>query len=165
VPAHRRTGVAMYSMVSVAALIRRLALLAAVGIFIYPSVSAKAQTCSHSANQREWNICAGKEAAASDQRLKQLLAEISSRADSARRVQLAAVQSKWESFRDSDCTWQADAFLGGSIQPAIYSQCITSLTEARISDLKVQLCDGFGATGSCAASRKYDSPIEKPGRS
>ena len=150
-----------YSMLSVVTLLRRLARLAVAGIFVYPIVSAKAQTCDDSANQREWNICAGNEAAASDQRLKQLLREISARADSARRARLAAVQGSWESFRDADCKWQADAFAGGSIRPAIYAQCLTALTEARITDLKLQLCEGFGAMGSCAASRKYDARTAK----
>jgi len=137
-----------------------------IGIFSaltsWPLVTARAQDCSHSANQREWNICAGNEAAHSERRLDQLIAEISSRADSARRAQLQGVQEKWKAFRDSDCQWQANAFTGGSIQPAVYAECIVALTEARIADLKLQLCEGFGVRGPCAESRRYDLPVVKP---
>jgi uncharacterized protein YecT (DUF1311 family) len=132
------------------------------GLVLWPLGTARAQDCRHSANQREWNICAGNNAAAADHRLEQLLTEISSRADSARRARLQAVQQTWKAFRDNDCQWQADAFTGGSIQPAIYAECILALTEARISDLKLQLCEGFGARGPCAESRKYDLPMTKP---
>ncbi|HJQ22524.1 MAG TPA: lysozyme inhibitor LprI family protein [Blastocatellia bacterium] len=121
-----------------------------------PLVTASAQDCDHSANQREWNICTAGEAAKLDRRLDQLLAQISSRTDSARRAELARVQDKWKVFRDADCQWQAAAFAGGSIQPAVYSQCIIGLTAARIADLKLQLCEGFGVRGPCAESRRYD---------
>jgi hypothetical protein len=74
---------------------------------------------------------------------------------------LQAVQQTWKAFRDNDCQWQADAFTGGSIQPAIYAECILALTEARIADLRLQLCEGFGVRGPCAKSRKYDLPMPK----
>ena len=128
---------------------------------VCPLLAANAQDCNHSPDQQSWNICTANEAAASDRRLKRLLAEVSSASDSARRVQLETVQAQWESFRDSDCQWQAEAFAGGSIQPTVHSQCITALTEARIADLKLQLCEGFGVRGSCAASRRYDLPATK----
>jgi uncharacterized protein YecT (DUF1311 family) len=131
------------------------------GFFVSPLMTASAQDCDHSPNQLEWNICTANEAANLDRRLGQLLAQISSRADSARRAQLESVQEKWKVFRDADCQWQADAFSGGSIQPVVYSQCITALTRARIQDLKLQLCEGFGVRGTCAESRKYDLPIAK----
>lgn len=127
-------------------------------LLVWPLLPATAQDCNHSPDQRAWNICTANEAELSDRRLKRLLAEISSVADSARRLQLATVQAKWKTFRDSDCQWQAAAFAGGSIQPTVYSECITALTEARIADLKLQLCEGFGARGACAASRNYDLP-------
>jgi uncharacterized protein YecT (DUF1311 family) len=130
-------------------------------LLFWPLLPANAQACDHSPDQLAWNICSAKEAEASDQRLERLVAEISSHADSARRVQLATIQAEWQTFRDSDCLWQADAFAGGSIQPAVYSQCLTAVTEGRIAELKVQLCEGFGVRGTCAASRTYDLPTPK----
>jgi uncharacterized protein YecT (DUF1311 family) len=130
-------------------------------LMLSPLVTARAQDCSHSPNQREWNICAGNKAAHSERRLTQLLAAVSSSADSVRRAQLGSVQEKWKTFRDSDCQWQADAFTGGSIQPVVYSECITALTEARIADLKLQLCEGFGVRGPCVESRKFDLRVTK----
>jgi len=130
-------------------------------LLVWPLLPANAQDCNHSPDQRAWNICTANEAEMSDQRLKRLLAEISSSAGPARRVQLETVQAEWKTFRDSDCKWQADAFAGGSIQPTVYSQCLTALTEARIADLKLQLCEGFGVRGACPASRKYDLPAAK----
>ena len=132
--------------------------IALTGLLILPLLPANAQDCNHSPDQRAWNTCTANEAELSDKRLDRLLAEISSHADSARRLQLETVQAKWKTFRDSDCKWQAAAFAGGSIQPTVYSECVTALTEARIADLKLQLCEGFGVRGACAASRNYDLP-------
>ena len=132
------------------------------GLFVSPLVTASAQDCDHSANQRDWNICTANEAAKLDRRLDQLLAQISARADSTRRAELVSVQDKWKMFRDADCQWQADAFSGGSIQPAVYSECVIVLTTARITELKLQLCEGFGVRGPCAESRRYDLPAGKP---
>ena len=112
-------------------------------------------------DQRAWNICTANQAEISDQRLRRLLAEVSSNADSGRRVQLARVQQKWTVFRDSECEWQTDAFAGGTIQPVVYSQCVIALTEERIAYLKLQLCEGGGMRGPCDASRKYDLPPRK----
>jgi uncharacterized protein YecT (DUF1311 family) len=131
------------------------------GLFLSALRVAEAQDCDHSPNQREWNICTANEAATLDRRLNQLVTEISSGVDSTRSVQLKSVQKKWETFRDTDCEWRADAFAGGSIQPAVYSQCVIALTKARIAELKLQLCEGFGVRGPCAESRRYDLPVEK----
>jgi uncharacterized protein YecT (DUF1311 family) len=130
-------------------------------LVFWPLLAANAQDCSHSPDQRAWDICTANEAELSGRRLERLLAEISSGADSARRVQLETIQRQWKTFRDSDCRWQADAFAGGSIQPVVYSQCITAVTEGRIAELKLQLCEGFGVRGPCAASRKFDLPSPK----
>ena len=123
--------------------------------------SAKAQKCN-SVNQGELNECAAKAAQNSSKRLERLLSEISSREDASRSASLHQTQLKWESFRDSQCTWEADAFAGGSVQPMWYSNCVTALTEERIADLKYSLCEVSGMTGACAASRKYDLPKRKP---
>jgi len=130
-------------------------------LLVWPLLSAQAQDCDHSPDQRAWNICTANQAEISDQRLRRLLAEVSSNADSGRRVQLARVQQRWTVFRDSECEWQTDAFAGGTIQPVVYSQCVIALTEERIAHLKLQLCEGGGMRGPCDASRQYDLPPRK----
>jgi hypothetical protein len=42
------------------------------------------------------------------------------------------------------------------MQTMEYATCMTGLTWARIGELKHYLCEGFGLTGDCAASRRYN---------
>lgn len=50
-------------------------------------------------------------------------------------------QKDWLKFRDSHCKFQIEQYKGGSIQPLIYSTCLTERTNARIEDLKAILED------------------------
>jgi uncharacterized protein YecT (DUF1311 family) len=50
-------------------------------------------------------------------------------------------QKDWLKFRDSHCKFEIEQFKGGSIQPLIYSTCLTERTNARIEDLKTILED------------------------
>ena len=45
-------------------------------------------------------------------------------------------QKDWLKFRDSHCKFEIEQYNGGSIQPLIYSNCLTQLTNARIENLK-----------------------------
>lgn len=50
-------------------------------------------------------------------------------------------QKDWLKFRDSHCKFKIEQFKGGSIQPLIYSTCLTERTNDRIEDLKTILED------------------------
>lgn len=49
---------------------------------------------------------------------------------------LKAAERAWISYRDVQCKAAAQQFEGGTIASMIYSQCLTTLTQHRIADLK-----------------------------
>jgi uncharacterized protein YecT (DUF1311 family) len=50
-------------------------------------------------------------------------------------------QKDWLKFRDSHCKFEIKQYDGGSIQPLLYSTCLTERTNVRIEDLKAILED------------------------
>ena len=55
---------------------------------------------------------------------------------------LKQAERAWLSYRDLQCKAAAQQYEGGSMAPMIYSQCLTTLTEHRIADLKSIYEDG-----------------------
>ncbi|QEW22459.1 hypothetical protein LA6_004683 [Marinibacterium anthonyi] len=49
---------------------------------------------------------------------------------------LLAAQRQWIAFRDAACQAEILPYDGGSIQPLIYSTCMTRITRQRTEDLK-----------------------------
>jgi uncharacterized protein YecT (DUF1311 family) len=49
---------------------------------------------------------------------------------------LKEAQRAWISYRDIQCKAAAQQYEGGTMAPMIYSQCLTTLTEHRIADVK-----------------------------
>lgn len=137
--------------------------LLAAALLSMSSASLHAQApCDTVSTQTAMTRCAQQAAHRSAERLRSLLAELRTVLDSARFVSLGQVQGRWETYRDSHCTWEGNAFEGGSIAPMWISNCIASVTEARIQTLKIHLCEGAGMTGECAASHRYDLPKRGP---
>lgn len=48
---------------------------------------------------------------------------------------LLDAQRKWLAFRDAACTAEIAPYSGGSIQPMIWSRCLTRLTRTRTQEL------------------------------
>ena len=48
-------------------------------------------------------------------------------------------QSLWLKYRETSCQYASSQYEGGSIQPLIYSSCITSLTKERVENLESYL--------------------------
>lgn len=55
---------------------------------------------------------------------------------------LKEAERTWLSYRDIQCKAAGQQYEGGSMAPMIYSQCLTTLTEHRIADLKSIYEDG-----------------------
>ena len=55
---------------------------------------------------------------------------------------LKEAERAWLSYRDIQCKAAGQQYEGGSMSPMIYSQCLTTLTEHRIADLKSIYEDG-----------------------
>ena len=114
--------------------------------------------CDTAFTQSDLNICAYQAADRSEKKLQALLGELRARLDSTRFRQLQRVQVKWQTYRSAHCSWEGDAVSGGSMTPMVVSGCYRALTEERIQDLKLNLCEGEGEAGECDASHRYDVP-------
>jgi uncharacterized protein YecT (DUF1311 family) len=55
---------------------------------------------------------------------------------------LKEAERAWLSYRDIQCKAAGQRYEGGSMRPMIYAQCLTTLTEHRIADLKSVYEDG-----------------------
>src|ERR1051326_2419697 len=111
--------------------------------------SAAAEDCDSSQNQRDMNACFAREANAADKLLKNLLNELEASLGVQQLKTLQETQLKWTEYRAMHCKWQAAFFDGGTIQPTIFSGCISNVTWNRIDELKTNLCEGSGMTGPC----------------
>ncbi len=112
--------------------------------------------CDTVSTQTAMNICADRSAVRANQRLRSLLAELRAGLDSTRFAQLRRVQAQWAVYRAAHCQWEGDSFAGGSVTPMAVSRCFEAVTEARIQELKIHLCEGEGMTGECPASHRFD---------
>jgi uncharacterized protein YecT (DUF1311 family) len=107
-------------------------------------------------SQQSMNACFADGARNATNRMQQLIAELKTSLTADAFTRLFAVQTKWLDYRDNQCKWQASFFEGGSMQPTVYWSCVESATWTRIDELKYQLCEGGGMTGSCERSQHYD---------
>jgi uncharacterized protein YecT (DUF1311 family) len=121
-------------------------------------VQTAAVNCGDSTNQTAMNQCFEREAKQDQLLLDALLKELAAKLDAPNKERLEEVQSQWGKYRDAHCRWQAGFFEGGSVQPTMYSTCLSALIWNRIDELKLNLCEGAGMTGPCEASKRYDRP-------
>ena len=73
-------------------------------------------------------------------------------------------QRSWERYARADCDWKRSLSDGGSVGASLYGRCMTAKRRARINELKLLLCEGYGLTGACEASARYDLPADAPAR-
>ena len=67
-------------------------------------------------------------------------------------------QRSWERYARADCDWKRSLSDGGSVGASLFARCMTAKQRARINELKLLLCEGYGLTGACEASARYDLP-------
>lgn len=96
---------------------------------------AQAQTateCIEPQVQGLMNACAAKDFAAADGALNTAWKPAKSFADAiGKGAALLSAQRAWLKYRDAACDVHASPFEGGSIQPLIYSTCMSELTTQR----------------------------------
>jgi len=85
------------------------------------------------ANQIQWALtsCADSAYHSADADLTRTYRRVYARLGAADRVKLRAAQRAWLRFRDAQCTFEAAAYDGGSMQPMIQALCLEGLTRAR----------------------------------
>ncbi|HEY2033069.1 MAG TPA: lysozyme inhibitor LprI family protein [Rhizomicrobium sp.] len=91
--------------------------------------------CNNAMTQMDMNICADREYQRADKALGHAYTTAMSSEDGKGRELLRASERAWIAFRDAECTYEANASAGGSIQPMEYSNCLTELTKARTKQL------------------------------
>ncbi|WP_144874662.1 lysozyme inhibitor LprI family protein [Hyella patelloides] len=96
--------------------------------------------CDRPVTQIELNNCAHLEYQEADLKLNQVYQQLRKKnQNTEREQQLMNTQLAWLKFRDLNCEYAASRYQGGSIQPLIYSSCLTRLTKERIQHLESYL--------------------------
>ena len=91
-----------------------------------------------------------------EDKLNRLLKELRNTLPADAWAELKAVQAVWKNFKNKDCSWERRLFKDGSVAPLVYGHCLETHNLERIEKLKLFLCEGYGMTGPCEASEKYN---------
>ncbi len=78
---------------------------------------------------------AAKDFQSADAELNRVYKDVLKLLDENEKKLLIKAQKDWIKFRDSHCAFEINQYEGGSIQPLIYSTCLTERTKNRIDDL------------------------------
>ena len=95
----------------------------------------------YSQNQLELNEAAYKKYQNADKELNTVYKQLLSKTDKTDRNLLIAAEKDWIKYRDSHCKFEEKIYDGGSIQPLIYNECLTAITQQRISIIKQSIKD------------------------
>ena len=96
-----------------------------------------AQAACPGQTQFEMNQCADATYQQADAALNAVWPQAKARMDAlGAGADLLDAQRKWISFRDAACSAEIAPYAGGTIQPLIWSSCLTRLTLQRTDDLR-----------------------------
>jgi uncharacterized protein YecT (DUF1311 family) len=126
--------------------------LSAVGAAAQDAAPYAVKDCGQFTAQPDLNACAGANLKAADAALNDAYqALMTQQNDGASRRQLKDVESAWISYRDKECAYEVGPQQsGGSIWPMEMSNCLETMTAARLRELmRLRGCVA-GASG-CAA--------------
>ncbi|WP_312581505.1 lysozyme inhibitor LprI family protein [Atlantibacter hermannii] len=108
------------------------------------SSAALAEDCEKAETQMALNQCAASEYKKADGELNAAYKKVFTLASKEQHEMLRNAQNAWIKLRDADCDFVASGVEGGSIQPMIYSQCLTDKTRERTAWLESLLQCGEG---------------------
>ena len=91
--------------------------------------------------QSEMNQTAYNDFKKADAELNQIYKKVIKILNEKEKTLLIKAQKDWLVFRDSHCKFEIEQYDGGSIQPLMYSSCLSERTNSRIEDLKAILDD------------------------
>lgn len=98
---------------------------------------------------------AGGNLAATQRALQSLVGELDKALPPASANALQTNQRQWSALAKRDCAWERALYDGGSMASLVYANCLEQRTRQRIDWLKPFLCEGYGSTGECDASKRY----------
>ena len=91
--------------------------------------------------QQMMNRCASMDFEASDKKLNEAYARLTSTLDAGSKEKLKTAQRNWIQFRDTECTFETVNNEGGTLHPLVYAGCLKRMTDARTKELKaLTLC-------------------------
>lgn len=89
----------------------------------------------HEQTQIALNFCAVRWAKTADFLRSLIYEDIKTRLTSAKQIQLKAIETNWNSYREKHCLDLSEPFRTGSIYPLLYHSCRARVTNDRIADL------------------------------
>ena len=92
--------------------------------------------CNNAGTQAEMNACADKDYKTADAELNQTYQFLRSQQPNSGKQALEAAEAAWISFRDLDCAFAGSQFEGGSVEPMVYSGCMSNRTKTRSKELQ-----------------------------
>ena len=102
-----------------------------------PSVQRPSdRVCNEAGTQVEMNSCADENYKAADAELNQVYQSLRSQQPKSGQQALEVAEAAWISFRDLDCAFAGSQFEGGSVEPMIYSGCMSDRTKTRLKELQ-----------------------------
>jgi uncharacterized protein YecT (DUF1311 family) len=121
----------------------------------FPLAEATQDACQSAMTQSELNACAHQKALATYEKLNSLIAELHGHMADSQYTLLLEIETDWETTITKHCSWEANFFAGGSVQPMWFAGCLDQQYLYRIETLRINLCEGYGMTGECEESLKY----------
>ena len=101
----------------------------------------KPAPCSEAGTQVEMNDCAAKEYKTADSALNRTYQQLMAKLEPEEKTGLKTAQTAWIKYRDTNCTFVADQYKGGTIRPMIYALCLADVTGNRTAELRNQIED------------------------
>ncbi|NVK35724.1 MAG: DUF1311 domain-containing protein [Rhodobacteraceae bacterium] len=111
-------------------------------LLLLTAVPAQALDCNNANTTYEMRECEAIELQKADDLLNQTYKKIRNDLDDKGKTILRDAQRAWIVFRDAECERLADMARGGSIAPLIRISCITSMTQQRVTDLRLNPMTG-----------------------
>ncbi|NVK58394.1 MAG: DUF1311 domain-containing protein [Alteromonadaceae bacterium] len=108
-------------------------------------------------SQLEMTSCANDKYETIQNKLDTLVTKIKVRVSEDQANKLDWLQNTWLSVAKAHCTWIKDLYGRGSVGPMQYNACMSEQVRDRINDLRLLLCEGYGMTGECSASKEYEN--------
>lgn len=115
---------------------------------------------AESATQLAANECWQQQADKADKALNATYGKLIAafRAGNANAAPVVNAQLAWIPTRDKTCDYERSLYDGGSIMPAIYGQCVASMTQARTKRLEM-LLEAYNA-GRLASTAPVDEKVD-----
>lgn len=105
-----------------------------------PAQKAK-DPCADAQTTAEMRDCAGREYKQADDELNRVYGKLTVKIGNreGRKTALRIAQQAWIKYRDSNCDFASYLNRGGTIEPVIRYNCMTSMTASRVKELKEYL--------------------------